>query len=211
MTTLKPRRVRGFTLIELLVVIAIIAILVALLLPAVQQAREAARRTECKNNLKQIGIAVHSYHDVYGNIPPGIMGADGNWGWGARLLPYMDQANLYARFPFDSVRDGSDKPAGNCASCIEGVTDTILKVYICPSAITPLLTPPTNPSITANRCDLDGTTRPPGNEGLCAKNDYYGNQGSGDNGLILNYRGVLTSVIDFAAVTDGTSNTILYR
>ncbi|MFM7868823.1 MAG: type II secretion system protein, partial [Planctomycetaceae bacterium] len=97
-------RVRGFTLIELLVVIAIIAILVALLLPAVQQAREAARRTSCKNNLKQIGIAMHNYHDVHNQFPPSV-----GWNPGPAyrddirgafsdkvyMLPMLERANEY--------------------------------------------------------------------------------------------------------------------
>jgi len=86
----------GFTLIELLVVIAIIAVLIALLLPAVQQAREAARRTQCKNNLKQIGLACHNFHDVYGNFPPGLTDDDtDNWSWGTYILPYIEQGPLY--------------------------------------------------------------------------------------------------------------------
>ena len=74
----RERSLRGFTLIELLVVIAIIAVLIALLLPAVQQAREAARRTQCKNNLKQMGLAFHNYHDVHSTMPPGVIWRDGN-------------------------------------------------------------------------------------------------------------------------------------
>lgn len=105
----------GFTLIELLVVIAIIAILIALLLPAVQQAREAARRTQCKNNLKQLALALHNYHDVYNTFPPGSvlpkttaitpyppvshnnnMARTAGWTWSAFLLPYVEQSTMYS-------------------------------------------------------------------------------------------------------------------
>jgi prepilin-type N-terminal cleavage/methylation domain-containing protein len=102
-----PRRRQGFTLIELLVVIAIIAILIALLLPAVQQAREAARRTECKNRLKQIGLAMHNYHDAHGCFPFGWGGTgpptpSGSPRYSAisQLLPFLDQAPLYDTIDF---------------------------------------------------------------------------------------------------------------
>ncbi|MBI5758052.1 MAG: DUF1559 domain-containing protein [Planctomycetales bacterium] len=86
----------GFTLIELLVVIAIIAILIALLLPAVQQAREAARRTQCRNNLKQIGVAMHNFHDINGVFPhAGLDDDTRNYSWGPLILPYMDQQTIY--------------------------------------------------------------------------------------------------------------------
>lgn len=97
----------AFTLIELLVVIAIIAVLIALLLPAVQQAREAARRSQCKNNLKQYGLALHNYHDAYGAFP---LGGTATWSnvapevsWQARILPFIDQAPLYNRLNFTGV------------------------------------------------------------------------------------------------------------
>jgi prepilin-type N-terminal cleavage/methylation domain-containing protein len=86
-------RSRGFTLIELLVVIAIIAILIALLLPAVQQAREAARRTQCRNNLHQLGIALHNYHDTHRCFPPGRV--PNGWSWGPMLFPFLDETTLY--------------------------------------------------------------------------------------------------------------------
>src|ERR1700728_1014369 len=88
------RHRRGFTLIELLVVIAIIAVLIALLLPAVQSAREAARRAQCINNLKQVGIAMHNYHDALSSLPPGSMAVvDGTWQ--LFILPFLEQTTLY--------------------------------------------------------------------------------------------------------------------
>jgi prepilin-type N-terminal cleavage/methylation domain-containing protein/prepilin-type processing-associated H-X9-DG protein len=131
------RRWRGFTLIELLVVIAIIAILIALLLPAVQQAREAARRTQCKDHLKQIGLALHNYHDIYKQFPLGsvcvgdananICGTNfrhPNWGttWALSILPFMDQKPLW-----DQYR--SEVPSG----LQPAVTGTPLAVFKCPS------------------------------------------------------------------------------
>ena len=95
------RRRSGFTLIELLVVIAIIAVLIALLLPAVQQAREAARRIQCKNNLKQFGLALHNYLDVHTSFPPSLCFSGSSWSVHGRILPYLEQASAYAQVRLD--------------------------------------------------------------------------------------------------------------
>ena len=135
----RPRRTwrRGFTLIELLVVIAIIAILIALLLPAVQQAREAARRTQCKNNMKQIGLALHNYHDTFSMFPSleiqtaaFMNGSSNSWGghagnWLSLMLPYIDQAPVYNKINFETSWNGT---ADNIAAFRNGYP-----AYLCPS------------------------------------------------------------------------------
>lgn len=101
----------AFTLVELLVVIAIIGTLISLLLPAVQAAREAGRRTSCRNNMKQIGLALHNYHDVNKRFPSGWDAdqpeGEPGWGWGSAILPFMDQQNLHDRVRFDLAIDNS--------------------------------------------------------------------------------------------------------
>src|SRR5678816_1789236 len=103
------RRRSGFTLIELLVVIAIIAVLIALLLPAVQSAREAARRSQCKNNLQQIGLALHNYHELCGSFPPAYFTDESGrpiHSWRVMILPQLDEMGLYSRYRWDEPWDG---------------------------------------------------------------------------------------------------------
>jgi prepilin-type N-terminal cleavage/methylation domain-containing protein len=125
---------KGFTLIELLVVIAIIAVLIALLLPAVQQAREAARRSQCKNNLKQLGIALHNYHDTFSGLPPGAIQVFETTGqneatWISMILPYIDQQPLYNRANFSSCFGCVASP-GNPAY---EIVSPLIPMMLCPS------------------------------------------------------------------------------
>ncbi len=135
--TRSPSR-RGFTLIELLVVIAIIAVLIALLLPAVQQAREAARRTQCKNNLKQFGLAVHNYHDTHNRFPSAAFWTDanrdgtpdsdcGHWAWGVMIMPFLEQGNLYQQ-----LNPGARTPL-QAHTAVQGILKTSLPIFQCPS------------------------------------------------------------------------------
>jgi prepilin-type N-terminal cleavage/methylation domain-containing protein/prepilin-type processing-associated H-X9-DG protein len=137
-----PRRRIGFTLIELLVVIAIIAVLIGLLFPAVQKVRDAAARFQCQNNLKQLGLALHNYHDVYNKIPPGgrgpvhvvePVGTESNHCWAYRLLPFIEQQNLFRNDQpnLPGYYWGNPSIAKNYPAHYAALT-TSVKTYRCP-------------------------------------------------------------------------------
>lgn len=184
----------GFTLIELLVVIAVIAVLISLLLPAVQQAREAARRTQCKNNLKQIGISLHSYVSSHKVFPPGyVAGATfpdttNGWGWPAMLLPQLDQAPLYNSLNFSLPLEHSSNAAG---------AGTVLSVFLCASDIVP----------GGQFSVTNGST-----EIMRGAPSSYAATVGDDNSEVTDLIGngvfFRNSSVGLADITDGTSNTV---
>jgi len=178
------RRARaGFTLIELLVVIAIIAVLIALLLPAVQQAREAARRTQCKNNMKQLALAAHNFEGSYNKFPDGAWGSGVAYGNSdlSRLLPYIEQDNIAKNYDYKQPWWGSPQNVV--------VAGNRIKIMMCPS----------DPNVEGNGSPMGWTS-------------YHGNAGiwydrSGKDGM---FDDLENTGRKFGAVTDGTSNTALY-
>jgi prepilin-type N-terminal cleavage/methylation domain-containing protein len=196
-----PLRLRaGFTLIELLVVIAIIAILIALLLPAVQQAREAARRTECKNNMKQIALGLHNYHDVFSCFPPGYTARNVSrtdpvtaetgpgYSWSFAVLPQMEQANIANQI--NTSLDSQD-PAH-----LAIVANTVLKPLLCPSDTVENTFEVIDSG--GNTIRLSSSNYP----GIFGYGSVTMNAGTGTGVFFRNSR------IRFRDITDGTSNTI---
>jgi prepilin-type N-terminal cleavage/methylation domain-containing protein/prepilin-type processing-associated H-X9-DG protein len=192
----------GFTLIELLVVIAIIAVLIGLLLPAVQKVREAANRSKCQNNLKQIGLALHAYHDVYRAFPPGgstFAGTAGN-SFHVYILPFIEQEALYHRFNLNQTYNAGNLTSGNMSN-----RNLVPQVYLCPSQSVRI----------GFGADTDwsvvhyvGNMGPHGtNPETGAPYDWRAN--ASQNGYAL--QGVLGAGTKVALtdITDGTSNTLL--
>ncbi len=194
---MRPRR-SAFTLIELLVVIAIIAVLIALLLPAVQQAREAARRTQCRNNLKQLGLAMHNYHDTFQTFPM-LGGFAPTHGWGALplILPYIDQVPLYNRINFnDSVACLSNQSIHTAA--IPGL--------LCPSDSA---NPTPNDRAIPNANCGSGATMPANGSITARVSNYVGS--NGDAYIVcenLGYTGASTSKAQYGCggCNDGSSS-----
>jgi prepilin-type N-terminal cleavage/methylation domain-containing protein/prepilin-type processing-associated H-X9-DG protein len=199
----------GFTLIELLVVIAIIAILIGLLLPAVQKVREAAARTKCQNNLKQMGLAAHNFESSFQTLPPGewIRSTDGGTSrpaWTCVLLSFVEQANKYAQFDFNyDVNSSPTNPTANSVARSQDVP-----IFLCPSDPTEARFMVTLP---------DGTSQPVG------RLNYFGNVGAVSDCRILDgrsgiFNGDFTPVqpgqkpkgLPIQQVADGTSNTVMF-
>jgi prepilin-type N-terminal cleavage/methylation domain-containing protein/prepilin-type processing-associated H-X9-DG protein len=191
----------GFTLVELLVVIAVIAILISLLLPAVQSAREAARRTQCRNNLKQIGLAFHNYHDAMRLFPPGYVAGSADitntspgWGWGAMILPYLEQTALNRKLDYRlSLTDP------NNATPVQ----TFVPGFVCPSDIF-------SPAPFTIASDAAGTM-PVVQLTPCSYVGCVGNDASAVDENSAPWNGILyrNSKTRISDITDGTTYTIM--
>ncbi|MDX1945913.1 MAG: DUF1559 domain-containing protein [Pirellulaceae bacterium] len=212
MRGLRRARRGGFTLVELLVVIAIIGVLVALLLPAVQSAREAARRTQCANNMKQLGLALQNYHDVRLSFPPGYVedakAKNEAWSWGAMILPYAEQQGLYQQLGVD--RDTYFNQLSKNGAVVVPAAKTKLKAFMCPSDAG--YNSPGN--VHQNRHFNDGNGFLASGQGTTfwpGVSNYIGIQGHLDIVNAAKNTGVLygNSRVRIAEIIDGTSNTFM--